>query len=55
MTLCGVYSEWITTPVVITSDCGCFLLRDEGEQPEDLTRRGKTVTERPAACREVFV
>ena len=55
MTLCVVYSEWITTPVVITSACGCFVLRDKGDQLEDLTRLAKTVTERPAACRKVFV
>ena len=55
MALCVVYREWITTPVAITSDCGCFLLRDEGDQPEDLTRLAKTVTERPAACCKVFV
>ena len=55
LTLCVADSEKMTTPVEITADCGYFRLRDEGYTPQDLEQWARTIQEKAARCREVYV
>lgn len=55
LTLCVADSERLSTPVEITADQGYFRLRDEGYTPQDIERWARTIEEKTARCREVFV
>jgi uncharacterized protein YecE (DUF72 family) len=55
LTLCIADSEKSSTPVKITADHAYFRLRDEGYTPADIERWGRTILEKAATCREVFV
>jgi uncharacterized protein YecE (DUF72 family) len=55
LTLCIADSEKTTTPVEVTADHGYFRLRDEGYTPQDIERWARTIQEKAASCREVFV
>jgi uncharacterized protein YecE (DUF72 family) len=55
LTLCVADSEKMSTPVEITADYGYFRLRDEGYTPDDIARWARTIQEKTARCREVFV
>jgi len=55
LTLCVADSEKMTTPVEVTADHGYFRLRDEGYTPADIERWARTIQEKTAGCREVFV
>jgi uncharacterized protein YecE (DUF72 family) len=55
LTLCVADSEKASTPVEITADQGYFRLRDEGYAPADIERWARTIQEKTARCREVFV
>lgn len=55
LTLCVADSEKMTTPVEVTADYGYFRLRDEGYTPRDLEQWARTIEEKTARCREVFV
>jgi uncharacterized protein YecE (DUF72 family) len=45
----------MTTPVEVTSDYGYFRLRDEGYGPADIEQWARTIREKTARCRDVFV
>lgn len=55
LALCIADSEKLSTPVEITADYGYFRLRDEGYTPEQIQQWGRTIQERTAGCREVFI
>ncbi len=55
LTLCIADGEKATTPLEITADYGYFRLRDEGYTPEDIAQWARTIREKTARCREVFV
>ncbi|MGA7541364.1 MAG: DUF72 domain-containing protein [Steroidobacteraceae bacterium] len=55
LTLCVADSEKLSTPVEVTADYGYFRLRDEGYTPRDLEQWARTIREKTARCREVFV
>jgi uncharacterized protein YecE (DUF72 family) len=55
LALCVADSEKLSAPVRITADHAYFRLRDEGYQPEDITRWARTIADATAACRDVFV
>jgi uncharacterized protein YecE (DUF72 family) len=55
LTLCIADSEKTTTPVEVTADYGYFRLRDEGYTPQDIEQWARTIQEKTARCREVFV
>jgi uncharacterized protein YecE (DUF72 family) len=48
-------SEKASTPLELTADYAYFRLRDEGYTPDDIAGWAKTIREKTAACREVFV
>lgn len=53
--LCVADSERLTTPVEVTAGHAYFRLRDEGYQPEDISRWAETIRSATAACGDVFV
>jgi uncharacterized protein YecE (DUF72 family) len=55
LTLCIADSGKATTPVEMTADHGYFRLREEGYTPEDIQQWARTIQEKTARCREVFV
>jgi uncharacterized protein YecE (DUF72 family) len=55
LTLCIADSEKMTTPVEICGDYGYFRLRDEGYTPRDIEQWARTIQERTASCRDVYV
>jgi uncharacterized protein YecE (DUF72 family) len=55
LALCIADSETMATPVRITADYAYFRLRDEGYTPSDLETWARTIREKTAALREVFV
>ncbi|HEX3844618.1 MAG TPA: DUF72 domain-containing protein [Steroidobacteraceae bacterium] len=55
LTLCVADNENSSTPVAITSDCGYFRLRDEGYIPGDIEQWARTIQEKTARCRDVYV
>jgi uncharacterized protein YecE (DUF72 family) len=55
LTLCVADSEKMSTPVEVTADYGYFRLRDEGYTPADIAHWARTIREKTARCREVFV
>lgn len=55
LTLCVADSEKMTTPVEVTADYGYFRLRDEGYTPGDIEQWARTIQEKTARCRDVFV
>jgi uncharacterized protein YecE (DUF72 family) len=55
LTLCVADSENSSTPVEITADYGYFRLRDEGYTPGDIERWARTIREKTARCRDVYV
>ncbi len=54
LALCVADSEKMSTPVVSTADYSYFRLRDEGYQPADIERWGKTIAGMPDT-RDAFV
>ena len=55
LALCIADSEKLSTPVRMTADYAYFRLRDEGYQPDDITRWAETIAAVTAPCRDVFV
>ena len=55
LALCVADSEKATTPVEITADYGYFRLRDEGYTPKDIAQWARTIEDKAAPCRDVFV
>jgi uncharacterized protein YecE (DUF72 family) len=55
LALCVAESEKLATPLEITADYGYFRLRDEGYTPADLERWARTIQDKTAGCRDVFV
>jgi uncharacterized protein YecE (DUF72 family) len=55
LALCIADSEKASTPLELTADYAYFRLRDEGYTPDDIARWARTIRERTADCREVFV
>ncbi|HLW22722.1 MAG TPA: DUF72 domain-containing protein, partial [Steroidobacteraceae bacterium] len=55
VSLCIADSERASTPLEITAPFAYFRLRDEGYTPADLEGWARTIRERTAHCREVFV
>ena len=55
LTLCIADSEKFSTPVEITADYAYFRLRDEGYTPGPTSRWARTIREKTARCRDVFV
>jgi uncharacterized protein YecE (DUF72 family) len=55
LALCVADSEKISAPVRVTADYAYFRLRDEGYQPDDITRWAATIARETAACRDVYV
>jgi uncharacterized protein YecE (DUF72 family) len=53
--LCIADTEESSTPLEITAEHAYFRLRDEGYTPADLGRWARSIRERTAHCREVFV
>jgi uncharacterized protein YecE (DUF72 family) len=55
LALCVADSEKLSTPVEITADYAYFRLRDEGYQHADIERWARTIQEKTASCKDVFV
>jgi uncharacterized protein YecE (DUF72 family) len=55
LALCIADSEERSIPVEITADYAYFRLRDEGYEPADIARWARTVRDRTAACKDVYV
>jgi uncharacterized protein YecE (DUF72 family) len=55
LALCVADSEKMSTPVRVTADYAYFRLRDEGYQRPDIERWARTIQEKTAACKDVFV
>ena len=55
LALCIADSETRSTPVEITADYAYFRLRDEGYTPSEIKEWAKTIQEKTAACKEVYV
>ena len=55
LALCIADSERLSTPIEMTADYAYFRLRDEGYAPADIAAWARTIAERAASCRDVFV
>ena len=55
LALCIADGEKISIPIEMTADYAYFRLRDEGYTPEDIRTWARTIREKTAGCREVFV
>ena len=55
LALCVADSEKLSTPVEITANYAYFRLRDEGYTPDDISRWARTIHDKTAGCRDVFV
>jgi uncharacterized protein YecE (DUF72 family) len=55
LTLCVADSEKMSTPVEITADYAYFRLRDEGYTPDDIAQWARTIQEKTARCRDVYI
>jgi len=53
--LCVSDSEKLSAPVEVTADYAYFRLRDEGYKPADIVQWARTIKERTAACKDVYV
>lgn len=53
--LCIADSDRLSTPIELTSDAAYFRLRDEGYTEHDIAAWARTIAERTAGCRDVFV
>jgi uncharacterized protein YecE (DUF72 family) len=55
LALCIAENENFSTPVEMTADYAYFRLRDEGYTPVDLARWARTIEDKTAGCKDVFV
>ncbi len=55
LALCVADSEKLSAPVEVTADYAYFRLRDEGYRPKDIKEWARTIREKTAQCRDVFV